>query len=123
MKPPDIECEKIHPGLAVADIGEAVKFYTEKLGFTLGFTWGEPPTFAGINLGGQQMFLQKGTADPKGNVRDRATVRESSRAAPVRADADLRRSGSGLEGAGAGSAEGHGGGGDQVAPGHPAHAV
>jgi catechol 2,3-dioxygenase-like lactoylglutathione lyase family enzyme len=66
MQPPDIECENIHPGLAVADIGEAVAFYTQKLGFTLGFTWGEPPTFAGVNLGGKQMFLQKGTPDPKG---------------------------------------------------------
>ena len=66
MKPPDIECEKIHPGLAVADITEAVEFYKEKLGFTIAFTWGEPPTFAGVNLGGQQMFLQKGTPDPKG---------------------------------------------------------
>ena len=49
----------------MADIGEAVKFYTEKLGFQLAFTWGEPPTFAGVNLGGQQMFLRKGEPDPK----------------------------------------------------------
>ena len=66
MQPPDIECENVHPGLAVADIGAAVEFYTEKLGFKLIFTWGEPPTFAGVNLGGKQIFLQKGTPDPKG---------------------------------------------------------
>jgi catechol 2,3-dioxygenase-like lactoylglutathione lyase family enzyme len=66
MKPPDIECENVHPGLAVADIGKAVEFYTEKLGFKLIFTWGEPPTFAGVNLGGKQIFLQTGTPDPKG---------------------------------------------------------
>ena len=66
MQPPDIECENIHPGLVVADINQAVDFYTQKLGFKLGFTWGEPPTFAGVNLGGKQMFLQKGTPDPKG---------------------------------------------------------
>ena len=67
MNAPDVDCENIHPGLAVADISEAVAFYTQKLGFKLGFTWGEPPTFAGVNLGGKQMFLQKGTPDPKGS--------------------------------------------------------
>jgi catechol 2,3-dioxygenase-like lactoylglutathione lyase family enzyme len=64
--PPVVECEQTHAGLAVADIRAAVDFYIQKLGFTLGFTWGEPPTFAGVNLGKAQMFLQKGTPDPKG---------------------------------------------------------
>lgn len=64
--PPFVECERIHAGLAVSDIPAAVDFYTKKLGFKLGFTWGDPPTFAGVNLGKVQMFLQKGTPDPKG---------------------------------------------------------
>lgn len=64
--PPFVECEKAHAGLAVTDIPAAVDFYTNKLGFTLGFTWGNPPTFAGVNLGKVQTFLQKGTPDPKG---------------------------------------------------------
>jgi catechol 2,3-dioxygenase-like lactoylglutathione lyase family enzyme len=64
--PPLIECEQIHAVLAVSDILAAVDFYTTKLGFKLGFTWGDPPTFAGVNLGKVQMFLQKGTPDPKG---------------------------------------------------------
>ena len=64
--PPFVECEQTHAGLAVADIPAAVDFYTHKLGFTLAFTWGDPPTFAGVNLGKVQMFLQKGTPDPKG---------------------------------------------------------
>jgi catechol 2,3-dioxygenase-like lactoylglutathione lyase family enzyme len=64
--PPVIECEQIHAVLAVGDISTAVDFYTTKLGFKLGFTWGDPPTFAGVNLGKVQMFLQKGTPDPKG---------------------------------------------------------
>lgn len=64
--PPFVECEQIHAGLAVTDLTAAIDFYTKKLGFTLGFTWGEPPTFAGVNLGKTQMFLQKGTPDPKG---------------------------------------------------------
>jgi len=64
--PPFIECDQIHAGLAVGDIPAAVDFYTTKLGFKLGFTWGDPPTFAGVNLGKVQMFLQKGTPNPKG---------------------------------------------------------
>jgi catechol 2,3-dioxygenase-like lactoylglutathione lyase family enzyme len=50
----------------VSDIPTAVEFYTTKLGFKLGFTWGDPPTFAGVNLDKTQMFLQKGTPNPKG---------------------------------------------------------
>jgi catechol 2,3-dioxygenase-like lactoylglutathione lyase family enzyme len=56
----------MHAGLAVADLAAAVEFYTQKLGFMLAFTWGDPPTFAGVNLGKMQLFLQKGTPDPKG---------------------------------------------------------
>jgi catechol 2,3-dioxygenase-like lactoylglutathione lyase family enzyme len=61
---PFIECEQIHAGLAVSDIPTAVEFYVKKLGFQQAFTWGEPPTFAGVNLGGVQMFLGKGTPTP-----------------------------------------------------------
>lgn len=41
-----------------------VDFYVNKLGFVEGFTWGEPPTFAGVNLGKVQLFLAKGTPTP-----------------------------------------------------------
>jgi catechol 2,3-dioxygenase-like lactoylglutathione lyase family enzyme len=61
---PFIECEQIHAGLAVSDIPAAVDFYTKKLGFEAAFTWDDPPTFAGVNLGKVQMFLQKGTPNP-----------------------------------------------------------
>jgi uncharacterized glyoxalase superfamily protein PhnB len=71
---PFIECEQIHPGLAVADIPTALDYYVKKLGFQKAFTWGErgfnpdmdaePPTFAGVNLGKVQMFLEKGTPTP-----------------------------------------------------------
>lgn len=64
--PPFVECEQTHAGLAVADIPAAIDFYTQKLGFKLAFTWGDPPAFAGVNLGHVQMFLQKGVPDPKG---------------------------------------------------------
>jgi catechol 2,3-dioxygenase-like lactoylglutathione lyase family enzyme len=61
-----VECEQQHPSIFVSDVAQAVDFYTQKLGFDLGFTWGEPPTIAGVNLGKVQMFLEQGTPDPKG---------------------------------------------------------
>lgn len=50
----------------VHDIPAAIDFYTTRLGFERAFTWGDPPTFAGVNLGKVQTFLQKRTPDPKG---------------------------------------------------------
>ena len=58
---PPVECDQLHAVLAVSDVPAAVEYYTNKLGFQLAFTWGEPPTFAGVNLGNVQMFLSKGT--------------------------------------------------------------
>jgi catechol 2,3-dioxygenase-like lactoylglutathione lyase family enzyme len=63
--PPLIECEQMHAGLAVSDLVATVEFYVTKLGFQLGFLWGgEPPTFAGVNLGKAQIYLMKGTPAP-----------------------------------------------------------
>ena len=66
MHTPQVECERHHTTLYVTDILAAVDFYTSKLGFRLGFTWGDPPTFAGVNLGEAQIFLAQGTPDPRG---------------------------------------------------------
>jgi catechol 2,3-dioxygenase-like lactoylglutathione lyase family enzyme len=63
---PQIDCEQQHPSLAVADLIAAADFYTNKLGFFTAFTWGEPPTMAGVNLGNVQIFLEQGTPSPKG---------------------------------------------------------
>ena len=63
---PAIDCEQHHPGLSVSDVRAATDFYTRKLGFTMGFTWGEPPTIAGVQLGKVQIFLEQGTPCPKG---------------------------------------------------------
>jgi catechol 2,3-dioxygenase-like lactoylglutathione lyase family enzyme len=63
---PDIECDTQHPILTVTDVLAAADFYTRKLGFTLAFTWGDPPTIAGVNLGGVQLFLEQGTPNPTG---------------------------------------------------------
>ena len=61
-----IECEQHHAGLAVPDVRAAVDFYTSKLGFREAFTWGDPPTFAGVLLGNVEIFLQEGTPAPEG---------------------------------------------------------
>ena len=63
---PQVECEQVHPTLSVGDIRAAVDFYTTRLGFTLGFHWGDPPTFAGVHLGQVQVFLQQGPPSPAG---------------------------------------------------------
>jgi catechol 2,3-dioxygenase-like lactoylglutathione lyase family enzyme len=64
--PPQIDCEQHHASLCVPDVLAAVDFYTAKLGFRPGFTWGDPPTIAGVNLGSVQIFLEQGTPNPQG---------------------------------------------------------
>jgi uncharacterized glyoxalase superfamily protein PhnB len=54
---PNIQCDQVYPLLAVKDIGDAVEFYTTKLGFRPGFTWGDPPHFAGVNFGDVSVHL------------------------------------------------------------------
>ena len=66
--PPSIECDQLHAGLAVSDLSAAIDFYVNKLGFHQAFTWGEPVTFAGINLGNVQIFLQQGTPTPSADT-------------------------------------------------------
>jgi catechol 2,3-dioxygenase-like lactoylglutathione lyase family enzyme len=62
--PPQIECEKMHVTLPVSDLAAAIEFYVTKLGFRLGFTWGEPATFAGIMLGKEEIFLKESAPNP-----------------------------------------------------------
>ena len=63
---PHIDCEQHHATLSVSDVRAAADFYANKFGFTVAFTQGEPPTFAGVNLGHTQIFLNKGTPAPQG---------------------------------------------------------
>ena len=65
---PVIECDQLHPGIEVRDLTAAIDFYVNKLGFFQAFTWGEPPTFAGVNLGRVQIFLKQGTPTPSANT-------------------------------------------------------
>jgi catechol 2,3-dioxygenase-like lactoylglutathione lyase family enzyme len=61
-----VDCEQHHASLCVSDVQAAADFYTTKLGFRLGFTWGDPPTIAGVNLDRVQIFLEQGTPGPQG---------------------------------------------------------
>ena len=65
---PKIDCERMQPGLPVPDVQAAVDYYTNRLGFTLGFTWpeGAPPSIAGVNFGDVQVFLEQGVPNPAG---------------------------------------------------------
>ncbi len=61
---PQVDCEELCPTLAVTDIMAAADFYTQKLGFNLNFTWGDPPAFAGVMLGRVRIFLARATPNP-----------------------------------------------------------
>jgi uncharacterized glyoxalase superfamily protein PhnB len=54
---PDVQCDQVYPLLAVNNIADAVEYYTTKLGFRPGFTWGDPPDFAGVNFGDVAVHL------------------------------------------------------------------
>jgi catechol 2,3-dioxygenase-like lactoylglutathione lyase family enzyme len=62
--PPVVECEKMHVTLPVSNLAAAIEFYVTKLGFRLGFLWGEPAFFAGIALGEVEIFLKEDTPAP-----------------------------------------------------------
>ena len=64
MNRPDIECELVRPTLRVRDVVAAAECYTSRLGFVMSFTWGEPPSMAGVSLGKTRMFLEKGEPNP-----------------------------------------------------------
>ncbi len=66
MSSPQVECDRQHPTLTVSDIAAAVEFYQGKLGFALSFTWGDPPSMAGVVLDRVQVFLTKGRPNPEG---------------------------------------------------------
>lgn len=55
---PHIEYAQVFPTLAVGDMTAALDFYVKRLGFSLRFTWQDPPTFAGVGLGNTTLHLQ-----------------------------------------------------------------
>lgn len=64
---PEVDCENHHSVIAVPDVRAAIDFYVSKLGFWQAFVDGDPPTFAGINIGHVQIFLERGTSNPHGS--------------------------------------------------------
>jgi catechol 2,3-dioxygenase-like lactoylglutathione lyase family enzyme len=63
---PPIDCEMVSPGLLVPDVPEAAAFYMERLGFSPGYVWGDPPTSAGVTFGKVMLQLSTGTPNPAG---------------------------------------------------------
>lgn len=59
---PQIECDQQHSSVFVTDLNAAIDFYVTKLGFTLAFKWGDPPSFAGVNLDRAEIFLDQSQA-------------------------------------------------------------
>ncbi|HET9708464.1 MAG TPA: VOC family protein [Gemmatimonadales bacterium] len=64
MTAPHVDCDRLHGILVVPDVRRAVEYYTKQLGFQTGFLYGDPPTYAGMNLDQVQIFLEQGTAAP-----------------------------------------------------------
>jgi catechol 2,3-dioxygenase-like lactoylglutathione lyase family enzyme len=63
---PDVDCDHQHATLYARDLPAAIAFYTTQLGFRPGFTWQDPPTFAGVDLGRERLFLARGEPAPRG---------------------------------------------------------
>ena len=50
-----VECAAI---FVVRDIAASLAYYRDALGFAIGFTWGDPPTYAGVCRGAVTIHLQ-----------------------------------------------------------------
>lgn len=48
---------RLFPVLAVRDLDAALAFYQDRLGFSVGWTWGDPATRAGVILDGMEIQL------------------------------------------------------------------
>jgi uncharacterized glyoxalase superfamily protein PhnB len=54
--------------LGAADVGAALAYYRDVLGFAVDFTWGKPPTYAGLQLGPACLHLAQSTRKERGRV-------------------------------------------------------
>jgi catechol 2,3-dioxygenase-like lactoylglutathione lyase family enzyme len=66
LKKPKVHGQWVHPILKVPDVQAAIDFYTQKLGFTIGFVWGDPVSAAGLNLGPAQVLVEASTSPGEG---------------------------------------------------------
>jgi catechol 2,3-dioxygenase-like lactoylglutathione lyase family enzyme len=64
--PPVANCEYLHPVLSVSDLPASITFYADQLGFSVGFTAGDPLEIAGMNMGFGSLHLRRGTPSPAG---------------------------------------------------------
>jgi len=49
--------ERSNPILAVHDVAASIRYYVDRLGFGVAFTWGEPVSFAGVERDGIEVML------------------------------------------------------------------
>jgi catechol 2,3-dioxygenase-like lactoylglutathione lyase family enzyme len=56
------------PQLFVSDIGAALAFYVDRLGFTLALSYGEPPFYAQVRRGGARLNLRLAEASIVGGT-------------------------------------------------------
>ena len=52
--------EGVAPVIPVSDLRAALAYYRDALGFSVDFTWGDPPTYAGLEWGHVELHLAKG---------------------------------------------------------------
>ena len=81
------ELTEVEAELFVADIKASCAFFTDKLGFTVVFTYGEPPFYALVRRGGASLTLRHVDApviDP--TLRDREELLSGSLTVATRAD-------------------------------------
>ncbi|MET1413896.1 VOC family protein [Roseibium sp. HPY-6] len=55
-----VNCTAVYPTFAAPDIEDTCNWYVDKLGFTIRFLWGDPPTHGAILLGGACVHFWKG---------------------------------------------------------------
>jgi len=48
----------IVPQFFTADLGRTLAYYRDALGFATSFTWGEPPSYAGVARDGQALYFR-----------------------------------------------------------------
>ena len=58
-----VECSAVYPTLAVSNVDQTCAWYVDRLGFTVRFLWGEPPTHGAVMLGGASVHFWNG--DPQ----------------------------------------------------------
>lgn len=67
MSEAPVACSEVIPTLAVGDVEKAIVWYRDVVGFSEGWSWGEPPTHAGMSYGRVEVHLSSVAPDPGSN--------------------------------------------------------